>query len=168
LRVSSERVARLPQSDVALANVLGTSRCLAAHLADWNDLTSGISLQNRFVRHGLEPLGRGIQVHGEMSAGRVRRSAVPVLFSWLDHDSVARANVLGRLAPFLDANAAANYQKPLGTRVTMPVSPSARIEFDAVNVDRNPAHIRCHLYRSHAAGKAPRVDSYGLRVLTSK
>src|SRR5437867_969263 len=103
-----------------------------------------------------------------MGAGRARRSAVPVLFSWLDHDSVARANVVGRLAPFLDANAPANDQQPLGARVAMPVSPSARVEFHAVNVDRNPARIRPDLYRSHAAGKAPRIDGDWLRVLASK
>jgi len=103
-----------------------------------------------------------------MGAGRARRSAVPMLFSWLDHDGVTRANVLGRLPPFLDANAPANYQKPLGARVAMPVSPSARVEFDAVNVDRDPAHIRRDLYRLHAAGKAPRIDRDWLRVFTSK
>src|SRR5882672_9479367 len=100
-----------------------------------------------------------------MDAGRARCGAVPVFFSWLDHDSVARANVLGRLAPFLDANAPVNYQKPLGARVAMPMSPSTRVEFDAVNVDRNPAHIRRDLYRSHAAGKTPRIDRDRLSVL---
>ena len=103
-----------------------------------------------------------------MSAGRAGRSAVPVLFSWLDYDGVARANVLGRLAPFLDANTPADYQKPLGARVAMPVSPSAGVEFDAVNVDRNPAHISRDLDRSHSTGKAPRIDRDWLRVVTSK
>ena len=91
-----------------------------------------------------------------------------MLFPWLDHDNVARADVPGRLAPFLDANPPVDDQKPLGARVAMPVSPSARVELDAVDEDRNPAHLRRDLSGSHAAGKALRIDGDWLEVVTAK
>jgi hypothetical protein len=85
----------------------------------------------------------------------------------LDHHHVAAANVFRRLAPPLDANASADDQKPLSPGVAMPVGPCARVELDAVDMNRHAACIRRDFCRAHPTGKAFRVDRNSFCILTT-
>ena len=62
---------------------------------------------------------------------------MPVFFSWLDRDRIARVHIMRRLAPFLHAHAAGDDEQPLRTGMNMPVRARTRIELDVMHHDRH-------------------------------
>src|SRR5260370_18194537 len=76
------------------------------------------------LRHGFEPVGRRVDVHRDVRAPRARGGAVPVLLAGVNDDSVPRAHLVHRLAPFPYAHPPLVLDKPLRARTRASLSSS--------------------------------------------
>src|SRR5260370_5478921 len=108
------------------------------------------------LRHGLEPVGCGVDVHRDVRAPRARGGAVPVLLAGVNDDGVTCAYLQRRLAPFLHTHAPLDDEQPLGAGVRVPVRPPTLLELHPINVRRHADIVRRQTLRARRTSK--RVD----------
>ena len=116
------------------------------------------------VAHRLEPRGRRIDVHSNVSARTPRNGTVPVTLTRSDDHGVAGFEIVVTATLPVNAHAALDDKEPLRTGMRVPVGSPAVGECHTVHADGNAGFVMGQPLDRRPAEEGCRIDRGDRRV----